>query len=65
MAIAIKAAQAVSIDEYIAGFPKEVQDILEKLRVTISKAAPEAKETDARKERWTGGSLVMCVSRRS
>ncbi len=34
-----------TIDEYIAGFPKDVQEILEKLRVTIREAAPEAKET--------------------
>ena len=34
-----------NIDEYIAGFPKEVQVILEKLRVTIRKASPEAEET--------------------
>ncbi len=32
------------IDEYIAGFPEEVQEILEKLRVTIREAAPEAEE---------------------
>ncbi len=34
-----------SIDEYIGGFPKDVQKILEKLRVTIRKVAPEAEET--------------------
>jgi|SRR5687767_14632394 len=34
-----------TIDEYIAGFPKDVQEILEKLRVTIRKAAPDAEET--------------------
>lgn len=33
-----------SIDEYIAGFPKEVQEILEKVRATIRKAAPDAEE---------------------
>jgi uncharacterized protein YdhG (YjbR/CyaY superfamily) len=33
-----------TIDEYIAGFPKEVQEILEKVRTTITKAAPEAVE---------------------
>jgi len=33
-----------TIDEYIAGFPKDVQEILEKLRMTIKKAAPEAEE---------------------
>ena len=34
-----------NIDEYIAGFPNEVQEILEKIRQTIRKAAPEAEET--------------------
>jgi len=33
------------IDEYIAGFPKETQEILEKIRTTIRKAAPDAEET--------------------
>lgn len=33
-----------NIDEYIGGFPNEVQEILEKIRMTIQKAAPEAKE---------------------
>ena len=33
------------IDEYIAGFPKDVQEILEKIRMTIRKAAPDAEET--------------------
>lgn len=32
------------IDEYIAGFPPDVQDILEKIRVTIRQAAPDAEE---------------------
>lgn len=34
-----------NIDEYIAGFPEDVQVILEELRATIRKAAPEAEET--------------------
>jgi uncharacterized protein YdhG (YjbR/CyaY superfamily) len=34
-----------NIDEYIAGFPDDVQKILEKVRTTIKKAAPEAEET--------------------
>ena len=34
-----------TIDEYIAGFPQEVQEILEKVRRTIRKAAPDAEET--------------------
>ncbi|PSL48321.1 uncharacterized protein YdhG (YjbR/CyaY superfamily) [Chitinophaga niastensis] len=32
------------IDEYIAGFPKEIQIILEQVRATIKKAAPDATE---------------------
>jgi uncharacterized protein YdhG (YjbR/CyaY superfamily) len=34
-----------TIDEYISGFPPEVQEILEEIRMTIRKAAPEAEET--------------------
>jgi uncharacterized protein YdhG (YjbR/CyaY superfamily) len=34
-----------TIDDYIAGFPAEVQELLEKLRATIQSAAPEAEET--------------------
>ena len=34
-----------NIDEYIAGFPQDVQEILEKMRLTIRKAAPDAEET--------------------
>ncbi len=34
-----------TIDEYIAGFPHDVQEILEKIRMTIRKAAPGAAET--------------------
>lgn len=33
-----------SIDEYIAGFPSEIQAKLEKIRATIKKAAPQAEE---------------------
>jgi len=32
------------IDEYIASFPEDVQEILEKLRAIIKKAAPDAEE---------------------
>jgi len=32
------------VDEYIAGFPKDVQKILNKIRSTIKKAAPKAEE---------------------
>jgi uncharacterized protein YdhG (YjbR/CyaY superfamily) len=43
----MKAGQATlrNIDEYIAGFPKDIQKILEELRATIRNAAPEAAET--------------------
>lgn len=34
-----------TIDEYVAAFPQEVQKILQKVRQTIRKAAPEAEET--------------------
>jgi uncharacterized protein YdhG (YjbR/CyaY superfamily) len=34
-----------NIDEYIAGFPNDVREILEKIRMTIRKAAPDAEET--------------------
>jgi uncharacterized protein YdhG (YjbR/CyaY superfamily) len=33
-----------NIDEYIAGFPRDIQEILEKIRSTIKKAAPDAEE---------------------
>ncbi|GAB2770559.1 DUF1801 domain-containing protein [Rhabdobacter roseus] len=34
-----------NIDEYIAGFPPETQQVLEQVRATIRAAAPEAQET--------------------
>jgi uncharacterized protein YdhG (YjbR/CyaY superfamily) len=47
MAINVKTSKKrfESIDEYIAKFPRNVQDILEKLRQTIQDSAPNAKET--------------------
>jgi uncharacterized protein YdhG (YjbR/CyaY superfamily) len=36
---------AKTVDEYIAGFPKRVQDILNRIRRTVQKAAPNAEET--------------------
>jgi uncharacterized protein YdhG (YjbR/CyaY superfamily) len=33
-----------NIDEYISGFPEETQKILEQLRATIKKTAPNAEE---------------------
>jgi uncharacterized protein YdhG (YjbR/CyaY superfamily) len=35
---------AANIDEYISAFPADVQDILQTIRTTIHKAAPEATE---------------------
>ena len=35
---------AKKIDEYIAGFPPDVQEILQKVRATIKRAAPQADE---------------------
>ncbi|WP_166925765.1 iron chaperone [Flavobacterium poyangense] len=33
-----------TIDEYIGSFPNDVQEVLEEIRMTIQKAAPDAKE---------------------
>jgi uncharacterized protein YdhG (YjbR/CyaY superfamily) len=42
----MKAKQATpqNIDEYIAGFQPEIQKILQKIRMTVKKAAPDAEE---------------------
>ena len=37
--------QPETIDEYIETFPKDVQIILQKMRQTVRKVAPEAEET--------------------
>jgi uncharacterized protein YdhG (YjbR/CyaY superfamily) len=34
-----------NIDEYINDFPKEVQELLRQIRITIKQAAPEAEES--------------------
>jgi len=39
-----KQQQPTTIDEYIAGFPSDVQLLLQKVRATIRKAAPGAEE---------------------
>ena len=36
---------AKDIDEFIAGYPENIQKILKKIRATIRKAAPKAEET--------------------
>ena len=41
----MKKNQSENIDAYISGFPKETQKILNEIRATIRKAAPEAEET--------------------
>ena len=40
----MKSIQASTIDEYIAGYPKDVQKKLEEIRTAIKKAAPKAEE---------------------
>src|SRR6202030_2338723 len=40
-----KPKKAKDIDGYVSQFPADVQAILQKVRTTISSAAPEAKET--------------------
>ena len=35
---------AKTIDEYIADYPKDIQKLLQQVRATIKKAAPEAEE---------------------
>ena len=37
--------EANNVDAYIAGFPKDIQAILNNVRATIQKAAPKAEET--------------------
>jgi uncharacterized protein YdhG (YjbR/CyaY superfamily) len=38
------ATKPKNIDEYISGFPEDIQKILEQVRSTIRKSAPEAEE---------------------
>lgn len=42
--MAINKTHPKNIDEYIAGFPGDMQNILQKIRATIKKAAPDAIE---------------------
>ena len=41
----MKALQPKNIDEYIAACPPDVRPILERIRATIHKAVPDARET--------------------
>jgi uncharacterized protein YdhG (YjbR/CyaY superfamily) len=43
--MSIARSTAESIDEYIAGFPQDVREILQQIRMTIREAAPGAQET--------------------
>jgi len=45
MAKTMTSSTAGNIDEYIAGFPKDIQVKLKQVRATIRKAAPETEET--------------------
>ncbi len=40
----MKTQAAATIDDYIAGFPPDIQEILQQIRRTIQAAAPEAGE---------------------
>jgi uncharacterized protein YdhG (YjbR/CyaY superfamily) len=43
--MAMKANTPVSVDAYISTFPKSTQKLLQQIRATIKKAAPDAEET--------------------
>ena len=53
-------AKPKDIDDYIASFSPEVQAILEKIRLTIKGAAPDAQETISYNMPtfWLNGALV-------
>ncbi len=40
----MKTFKSKNIDDYISGFPKDVQNRLQQIRATIQKAAPQAEE---------------------
>ncbi len=40
----MKSTKPLTIDEYIAAFPKDIQQALESIRMAIHKAAPHAEE---------------------
>ena len=44
MAKTMKSIPAGDVDDYISGFPKDIQKMLEAIRTTIQKAAPDAEE---------------------
>jgi uncharacterized protein YdhG (YjbR/CyaY superfamily) len=41
----MNATQPRTVDEYMAGFPKDIQQLLQQIRQTVREAAPEAAET--------------------
>ena len=40
----MKTDQSTTIDEYIAAYPQDIQEILQKIRSIVRKVAPEAQE---------------------
>ncbi len=38
-------SKAANIDQYIAGFPEHTQSLLQQIRATVKKVAPDAEET--------------------
>ncbi|HEY4156360.1 MAG TPA: DUF1801 domain-containing protein [Puia sp.] len=40
----MKSEKAGGVDQYIAGFPKETQKLLQEIRMTIRQVAPDAEE---------------------
>jgi uncharacterized protein YdhG (YjbR/CyaY superfamily) len=40
----VRSTRPATIDEYIANFPQDIQEILEKIRTVIKDAAPNAEE---------------------
>lgn len=42
---AIRSAAAMTVDDYLAGFPSEIQVRLQRLREAIRKTAPQAEES--------------------
>jgi uncharacterized protein YdhG (YjbR/CyaY superfamily) len=45
MSMKTRPALPNTIDEYFAAFPQEVRELLQKIRTTVRKAAPDAEET--------------------
>lgn len=58
-----KQPSSVDVDNYISQFPEGVQAILEKLRQTIRRAAPDAHETVSYKmPAFRQGGILVCFA---